>query len=66
MNTQNKSNKQSLREEFSQWFHSAPRVWLIIGAVIVAFMVLRSPLGSLASTALFLALVFGLLYKRVA
>jgi hypothetical protein len=66
MNTPNKPNKQSLREEFSQWFRSAPRVWLIIGAGVLAIIVLRSPLGSLASTALFLALVFGMLYKRVA
>ena len=66
MNTQNKTKKQSLREEFSQWFHSAPRVWLIIGAVSVAIIVSRSQFGSLGSTWLFLALVFSLLFKRVA
>ena len=62
MNTPTKSSKPSLREEFGLWFRAAPRVWLIIGAVVLAAFVFRGTLGALASTALFLALVLGVLF----
>ena len=57
MNTETKSSKPNLREEFRQWFHAAPRVWLIIGMAVLLAIIFRDVLSALAATALFLALV---------
>ena len=37
-----------LREEFRQWWQSAPRVWVIIGAIVLGAVIFRDLLGLIA------------------
>jgi uncharacterized integral membrane protein len=62
VNTENKSSKPSLREELRQWFRAAPRVWLIVGIVIILAIIIRGVTGALAMTLLFWALILGVLF----
>jgi ABC-type phosphate transport system auxiliary subunit len=45
------TEKPTLREEFRLWWRSAPRVWVIIAAVVVAAFVFRGTLDLIASIA---------------
>src|SRR5690348_11917495 len=51
------TNKPTLREEFRLWWQAAPRVWVIIGAVILLAFVFRGTLDVIATIAF--AVVFG-------
>ncbi len=41
----------SLREEFRLWWQAAPRVWVIIGVVVLAAFIFRGTLDAIASIA---------------
>lgn len=43
------TTKPTLREEFRLWWQAAPRVWVIIGAIILAAFVFRGTLDAVAS-----------------
>jgi hypothetical protein len=51
------TTKPTLREEFRLWWQAAPRVWVIIGAVVLAAFVFRGTLDAIASIVFLILLV---------
>ena len=51
------TGKPSLRKEFRLWWQTAPRVWVIIGAVVLVAFVFRGTLDTIASIAFLVLLV---------
>ncbi len=50
--------KPTLREEFRLWWQAAPRVWVIISAVILFAFIFRETLNAIAAVAFFVLLIF--------
>jgi hypothetical protein len=55
------TTKPTLREEFRLWWQAAPRVWVIIGAVVLAAFVFRGTLDAIVSIVFLILLVLFLI-----